>query len=214
MPTQAEKAQAFRALHARPCAFIIPNPWDIGSARILAHLGFEALATTSMGQAFALGRQDNSLDRAETLAYASLIVSRTNLPRSGCRCSLCPGAGHQEGHRDGGRFPGSSRERGHGARRGAIEPRRAFRDRRPPNQRGQLPLSHRTGCRPARRTGNVRAGYIYFRKRSGESPGAQPHFRRKRLGKLLYPDAAGGGLAEMHRLSVHAQRHGLVVLAL
>ena len=82
MPTQAEKAQAFRALHARPCAFIIPNPWDIGSARILAHLGFEALATTSMGQAFALGRQDNSLDRAETLAYASLIVSRTNLPVS------------------------------------------------------------------------------------------------------------------------------------
>jgi len=82
MPTQAEKARAFRALHARPCAFIIPNPWDIGSARILAHLGFEALATTSMGQAFALGRQDNSLDRAETLAYASLIVSRTNLPVS------------------------------------------------------------------------------------------------------------------------------------
>ena len=55
MPTQAEKAQAFRALHDRPGAFIIPNPWDIGSARMLAHLGFEALATTSMRHAFSLG---------------------------------------------------------------------------------------------------------------------------------------------------------------
>lgn len=49
VPTQAEKARAFRALHERPGAFIIPNPGDIGSARILAHLGFQALATTSMG---------------------------------------------------------------------------------------------------------------------------------------------------------------------
>jgi len=82
MPTQAEKAQAFRALHERPGAFIIPNPWDIGSARILAHLGFEALATTSMGYAFSLGRPDNTLNRAETLAYASAIVSATSLPVS------------------------------------------------------------------------------------------------------------------------------------
>ena len=82
MPTQAEKAQAFRALHERPGAFIIPNPWDIGSARILAHLGFEALATTSMGYAFSLGRPDNTLNRAETLAYASAIVSAASLPVS------------------------------------------------------------------------------------------------------------------------------------
>ena len=82
MPTQAEKAQAFRALHDRPGAFIIPNPWDIGSARMLAHLGFEALATTSMGHAFSLGRPDNTLNRAETLAYASAIVSATSLPVS------------------------------------------------------------------------------------------------------------------------------------
>jgi 2-methylisocitrate lyase-like PEP mutase family enzyme len=82
MPTQAEKAQAFRALHERPGAFIIPNPWDTGSARILAHLGFEALATTSMGYAFSLGRPDNTLNRAETLAYASAIVSATSLPVS------------------------------------------------------------------------------------------------------------------------------------
>jgi 2-methylisocitrate lyase-like PEP mutase family enzyme len=82
MPTQAEKAQAFRALHDRPGAFIIPNPWDIGSARILAHFGFEALATTSMGYAFSLGRPDNTLNRAETLAYASAIVCATSLPVS------------------------------------------------------------------------------------------------------------------------------------
>lgn len=82
MPTQAEKAQAFRALHDRPGAFIIPNPWDMGSARILAHLGFAALATTSMGYAFSLGRPDNTLNRAETLAYASAIVSAASLPVS------------------------------------------------------------------------------------------------------------------------------------
>jgi 2-methylisocitrate lyase-like PEP mutase family enzyme len=55
VPPQTEKAQAFRALHERSSAFIIPNPWDAGTARILAHLGFEALATTSMGNALSLG---------------------------------------------------------------------------------------------------------------------------------------------------------------
>jgi 2-methylisocitrate lyase-like PEP mutase family enzyme len=82
MPTQAEKAQAFRALHERKGAFIIPNPWDVGTARVLAHLGFEALATTSMGYAFSVGRRDNTLDRQETLAYASAIASATGLPVS------------------------------------------------------------------------------------------------------------------------------------
>jgi 2-methylisocitrate lyase-like PEP mutase family enzyme len=81
-PTQAEKAQSFRALHKRNSAFIIPNPWDVGSARVLAHLGFEALATTSMGYAFSVGRRDNTLDRQETLAYASAMASATNLPVS------------------------------------------------------------------------------------------------------------------------------------
>ena len=60
MLTQAEKGRAFRALHQRKQAFIIPNPWDVGTARLLAHLGFEALATTSAGYAFSVGRQDNS----------------------------------------------------------------------------------------------------------------------------------------------------------
>jgi len=82
MTTQAEKAQGFRALHERNSAFIIPKPWDAGSARVLAHLGFEALATTSMGYAFSLGRRDNTLNRSESLAYAAAIVSATNLPVS------------------------------------------------------------------------------------------------------------------------------------
>jgi len=80
--TQAEKAQAFRALHQRAGAFIIPNPWDVGSARLLAHLGFEALATTSMGYAFSLGRRDNTLDREQVLAHARDISSATELPVS------------------------------------------------------------------------------------------------------------------------------------
>jgi 2-methylisocitrate lyase-like PEP mutase family enzyme len=82
MPTQAEKAQAFRALHERDSAFIIPNPCDVGTARVLAHLNFEALATTSMGYAFSVGRRDNTLDRQETLAYASAIAYATSLPVS------------------------------------------------------------------------------------------------------------------------------------
>jgi 2-methylisocitrate lyase-like PEP mutase family enzyme len=81
-PTQLAKARAFRALHERDSAFIIPNPWDVGTARILAHLGFEALATTSMGYAFSLGRCDNTLDRRETIAHASAIASATDLPIS------------------------------------------------------------------------------------------------------------------------------------
>ena len=70
MPDQASKAFAFRALHARSGAFLIPNPWDAGTAKILTHLGFEALATTSAGLAFALGRSDGAASREETLANA------------------------------------------------------------------------------------------------------------------------------------------------
>jgi 2-methylisocitrate lyase-like PEP mutase family enzyme len=80
--TQAEKGQIFRALHHRGGAFLIPNPWDPGTARLLAHLGFEALATTSMGCAFSLGRRDNTLNRQETLANAFAIASATSLPVS------------------------------------------------------------------------------------------------------------------------------------
>ncbi|HZW92380.1 MAG TPA: isocitrate lyase/phosphoenolpyruvate mutase family protein [Candidatus Eremiobacteraceae bacterium] len=81
--TQLAKGHAFFDLHRRASAFIIPNPWDVGTARLLAHLGFEALATTSMGYAFSLGRRDNTLNRRETVAYASAIAASTDLPVSG-----------------------------------------------------------------------------------------------------------------------------------
>jgi 2-methylisocitrate lyase-like PEP mutase family enzyme len=80
--TQAEKGRAFRLLHERDEAFIIPNPWDVGTARLLAHLGFEALATTSAGFAFSAGRKDNSIGRDETMAHVSVIVAATGLPVS------------------------------------------------------------------------------------------------------------------------------------
>jgi 2-methylisocitrate lyase-like PEP mutase family enzyme len=80
--TQNEKAAQFRALHDGPGAFIIPNPWDVGSARILAGLGFQALATSSAASASALGRRDHELTRDEALAHARLIVGATDLPVS------------------------------------------------------------------------------------------------------------------------------------
>jgi len=83
MLTQADKAERFRALHSRGGAFIIPNPWDVGSARILAHLGFEALATTSAGIAFSLGRPDTTVDRGTMMQHISLLAGATELPVSG-----------------------------------------------------------------------------------------------------------------------------------
>ena len=80
--TQFDKANAFRALHEREGAFIIPNPWDLGTARLLAGLGFEALATTSAGYAFSAGRPDNSVGRDEMLAHVASVVSATSLPVS------------------------------------------------------------------------------------------------------------------------------------
>ncbi len=82
MPTQSEKGRTFRALHQRDSAFIIPNPWDAGSARLLAHLGFEALATTSAGYAFSLGQRDNTIKRDEMMAHVAAIASVTELPVS------------------------------------------------------------------------------------------------------------------------------------
>jgi 2-methylisocitrate lyase-like PEP mutase family enzyme len=77
-----EKGAAFRALHERREAFIIPNPWDVGSARLLAHLGFEALATTSAGFAFSVGQRDNTIGRDRMLEHAAAIVAATDLPVS------------------------------------------------------------------------------------------------------------------------------------
>ncbi|HZQ00912.1 MAG TPA: isocitrate lyase/phosphoenolpyruvate mutase family protein [Reyranella sp.] len=80
MPTHAEKAAAFRALHERPGAFIIPNPWDAGTARLLAGLGFEALATTSLGVANMLGSIDSSVTLEQVIANTRDIVAATDLP--------------------------------------------------------------------------------------------------------------------------------------
>jgi len=80
MRSQAEKAAAFRALHERPGAFIIPNPWDAGTAKLLAALGFEALATTSLGLANMLGRADSAVSRAEVIANCRAIAEATDLP--------------------------------------------------------------------------------------------------------------------------------------
>jgi 2-methylisocitrate lyase-like PEP mutase family enzyme len=82
MFTQTEKTTAFRALHGRPGAFVIPNPWDAGSARILAGLGFEALATSSAASAGVLGKRDGMITRDEALAHARAIVAACDLPVS------------------------------------------------------------------------------------------------------------------------------------
>src|SRR5690349_19227794 len=80
--TQSEKTIRFRALHEGPGAFLLPNPWDTGSARILAGLGFQALATSSAASASAIGRRDGALTRDEALAHARMIVAATDLPVS------------------------------------------------------------------------------------------------------------------------------------
>lgn len=82
MSTQLEKARTFRSLHERNTAFILPNPWDAGTSRLLAHLGFEALATTSMGYAFSAGHLDNTVGRDHMLKHISEIVAATELPVS------------------------------------------------------------------------------------------------------------------------------------
>jgi 2-methylisocitrate lyase-like PEP mutase family enzyme len=80
--TQNEKAARFRALHEGPGAFIIPNPWDAGSARLLAGLDFQALATSSAASACALGKRDHELTRDEAMAHSRVIVEATDLPVS------------------------------------------------------------------------------------------------------------------------------------
>ena len=82
MRNQERKGSAFRELHERDTAFIIPNPWDIGTARLLAQLGFEALATTSAGFAFSMGQRDHGIGREAMMAHCGDIVSATELPVS------------------------------------------------------------------------------------------------------------------------------------
>lgn len=80
--SQSDKATRFRALHQGPCAFVIANAWDAGSARILAGLGFPALATSSGASAGVLGKRDGQVTRDEALAHCRAIVAATDLPVS------------------------------------------------------------------------------------------------------------------------------------
>jgi len=82
MITQADKARQFLSLHRAGEPLLLPNPWDLGSARLLASLGFQALATTSSGFAASLGRNDGSVSREETLVHSAVIVAATDLPVS------------------------------------------------------------------------------------------------------------------------------------
>lgn len=82
MADQPEKADAFIRLHRNPEPFIIPNPWDVGSARMLVAAGFQALATTSAGFVFSLGRPEGTLDRDEVMAHARTIVDCCPAPVS------------------------------------------------------------------------------------------------------------------------------------
>jgi 2-methylisocitrate lyase-like PEP mutase family enzyme len=88
---QSEKADRFRALHQGPGAFVIPNPWDAGSARVLAGLGFQALATSSSAFAGTLGRRDGNVRREEALAHARAVVAAVEIPVS---ADLENGFGH------------------------------------------------------------------------------------------------------------------------
>ena len=82
MATQAEKCARFQALHQSEKAFVIPNPWDVGSARLLAALGYPALATTSAGFAYTLGRVDGEVSREEKLAHCKAICDAVDIPVS------------------------------------------------------------------------------------------------------------------------------------
>jgi 2-methylisocitrate lyase-like PEP mutase family enzyme len=82
MIDQAQTASHFLALHRSQRPLLLPNPWDVGSAKLLAWLGFEALATTSSGHAATLGQLDGSVTRAQALSHAAAIVAATELPVS------------------------------------------------------------------------------------------------------------------------------------
>ncbi len=92
MKTQSEKAEAFVALHEAPGVFVIPNPWDAGSARILAGLGYQAMATTSSGFANTLGRTDYQAGRDNVMAHIRSVAPLVDIPMTG---DLENGFGHK-----------------------------------------------------------------------------------------------------------------------
>jgi len=86
--SQSDKAKRFRALHEAPGTFVIPNPWDAGSARMLATLGFQALTTSSGACAGTLGRRDGQVTRDEALAHCRLIAAATALRNQVKECAV------------------------------------------------------------------------------------------------------------------------------
>lgn len=83
MNSQSEKADRFRALHEGPSVLVVPNPWDVGTARLLAGMGFEALASTSAGFAYTLGRPDYAVDRDQMMGHLAELAAATELPVTG-----------------------------------------------------------------------------------------------------------------------------------
>ena len=84
MSQAADRRRTFRELHEFGC-FVIPNPWDLGSARLLVRLGFKALATTSCGFAWSLGRPDHGISVGEKLAHLQLLSNSVEIGRASCR---------------------------------------------------------------------------------------------------------------------------------
>lgn len=80
MVTQLDKANAFKALHTEPGTFVLPNPWDVGSAKVLAGLGYKALATTSSGMAMSMGLRDGQVTRDDVLEHCRVLANATDLP--------------------------------------------------------------------------------------------------------------------------------------
>ena len=80
MPSQNEKCARFAELHKQAGAFVIPNPWDVGSARMLESMGFTALATTSAGVAVTLGRKDGNITLEQKLAHCTELAANTSIP--------------------------------------------------------------------------------------------------------------------------------------
>lgn len=82
MPSKEEKGRVFRTLHERSEAFVIPNPWDVGTAKMLAALGFEALATTSAGYALSIGKLDGAVGREAMIGHVAALAGASDLPVS------------------------------------------------------------------------------------------------------------------------------------
>ena len=80
MSTQIEKAEAFRQLHSKGSCFVVPNPWDPGSARLLQHAGFKALASSSAGFAFSLARSDLTITKTTLMPHLPALCQATSLP--------------------------------------------------------------------------------------------------------------------------------------